>query len=166
MKNSNSFLLVIGALLIGYGLFGSNLGSLISIPISPSVPNVVVVAPLDASLRNDCEKVTAIFRSGKGDRRVDGVKLSNLYSDISKLISLDGENETIKNTDEIRDSNRLAGLLYDLDLKGKYPELSTVTTNVIKNYIGDDNVVLDKNLRQKAVEAFNGLAWAFYEGSK
>jgi hypothetical protein len=163
MKVYNNILLLIGCLLIAYGLFGSNLGSLVSVP---AVSNNVAAAPLDVSLKNDCEKVTAIFRSGSGNKSVDGVKLSNLYSDLAKLISLDGENETVKNTDEIRDANRLAGLLYDLDLKGKYPELAETTTNVVKNYIGDDNVVLDPVLRKRTVEAFNGLAWAFYEGSK
>lgn len=164
MKNSNIFLLVIGALLIGYGLFGSTLKN--SIRPTPVVSVVNIEAPLDPNLRKDCEVVTQTFLKGSGNLKVDGAKLSSLYHDLAKLISLDGENETIKNTDEIRDSNRLAGLLYDLDLKGKYPELSDATNNVVKNYIGDDNVILDKNLRQKAFEAFNGLAWAFYEGSK
>lgn len=164
MKNLNSILLVVGALLIGYGLFGSFIKN--NIGPTPVVSVVSIEAPQDPNLRKDCEVVTQTFLKGSGNLKVDGAKLSNLYSDLAKLISLDSENETIKNTDEIRDANRLAGLLYDLDLKGKYPELSTVTTNVVKNYIGDDNVALDKNLRQKAVEAFNGLAWAFYEGTK
>ena len=164
MKNSNSIILVIGSLLICYGLFSSTIKN--NIGPTPVVSVVSVESPQDPNLRKDCEVVTQTFLKGSGNLKVDGTKLSNLYSDLAKLISLDGENETIKNTDEIRDANRLAGLLYDLDLKGKYPELSAVATNVIKNYIGDDNVILDKNLRQKAVEAFNGLSWAFYEGSK
>jgi hypothetical protein len=165
MKNSNNILLVIGALLVAYGV----LGPVIKNNIGPNpvvVVSTTVEVPLDPSLRSDCEKVINVFKNGNGNKSVDGVKLSNLYTDLAKLISLDSENETVKNTDEIRDANRLAGLLYDLDLKGKYPELSIATTNVIKNYIGDDNVVLDPVLRKKAVEAFNGLAWAYYEGSK
>jgi hypothetical protein len=165
MKNSNTVLLVIGGLLVAYGILGpvikNNMG-----PGPNSVVTTNIEAPLDPSLRKDCEKVITVFQKGSGNKSVDGVKLSNLYSDLAKLVSLDGENETIKNTDEIRDANRLAGLLYDLDLKGKYPELSVTTNDVVKNYIGDDNVVLDPVLRKKAVEAFNGLAWAYYEGSK
>jgi hypothetical protein len=165
MKNSNVVLLVIGGLLVAYGI----LGPVIKNNIGPSpvvVVSTTVETPLDPSLRGDCEKVISVFKNGNGNKSIDGIKLSNLYSDLAKLISLDGENETVKNTDEIRDANRLAGLLYDLDLKGKYPDLTVTTTNVIKNYIGDDNVVLDPVLRKKAVEAFNGLSWAYYEGSK
>jgi hypothetical protein len=165
MKNSNNVLLVIGGLLVAYGV----LGPVIKNNIGPNpvvVVSTIVEAPLDPSLRSDCEKVISVFKNGNGNKSVDGVKLSNLYSDLAKLISLDSENETVKNTDEIRDANRLAGLLYDLDLKGKYPDLSVATNNVVKNYMGDDNVVLDPVLRKKAVEAFNGLAWAFYEGSR
>jgi hypothetical protein len=164
MKLNNNIILVLGGLLVAYGLFGSNFNTIIN--NSPSQDAISVVMPLDPNLKNDCEKVTSVFRSGSGNRKVDGVKLSNLYRDLAKLIGLDGENETIKNTDEIRDANRIAGLLYDLDLSGKYPELTETTTNVVKNYIGDDNVVLDPVLRKRAVEAFNGLSWAFYEGSK
>jgi hypothetical protein len=164
MKNNNIVLLVIGGLLMVYGILGPVIKN--NVPNPVTVVSTIVEAPLDPSLRSDCEKVIGVFKNGNGNKSVDGVKLSNLYSDLAKLISLDGENETIKNTDEIRDANRLAGLLYDLDLSGKYPELTETTTNVVKNYIGDDNVVLDPVLRKKAVEAFNGLSWAYYEGSK
>jgi hypothetical protein len=164
MNNRNLALLLVGGLLIGYGVLGPSIKN--NILPTPVVNTTVLEAPLDPSLRKDCERVTTKFKSGSGNKSIDGLKLSNLYSDLAKLINLDNQNETIKNTDEIRDANRLAGLLYDLDLKGKYPELVETTTNVVKNYIGDDNVVLDPVLRIKAVEAFNGLAWAFYEGSK
>jgi hypothetical protein len=161
MKN-NTFLLIIGSLLLVYGLF-VNL-EINKTPIPNSSP--VVVAPLDPTLKISCEKVITVFKEGSSDRNIDCIKLSNLYNDLAKLIALDNNNEIIKNTDEIRDANRLAGLLYNLDLKGKYPGLAEAANNVIVNYIGNDNVVLDKNLRDKAVEAFKGLAWACYEGSK
>ena len=165
MKNNNIILLVLGGLLISYGL----LGPIIQSNINTNHNRVVVVnveSPLDPSLKKDCEKVIDALKNGSADRNVDGVKLSSLYADLAKLISLDETNEVIKNTDEIRDANRLAGLLYDLNLKGKYPDLVSAANSAVINYVGDDNVVLDKNLRKKAVEAFNGLSWAFYEGSK
>lgn len=164
MNNRNLALLLVGGLLIGYGVLAPSIKT--NIVPTPIVNTTVLEAPLDPSLRKDCEQVTKTFRSGSGNKSVDGVKLSSLYLDLAKLISLDNQNQTIKNTDEIRDANRLAGLLYDLDLSGKYPNLTSETTKTVINYIGDDNVVLDTTLRQKAVEVFNGLAWAFYEGSK
>ena len=166
MKNSTSknILLIIGALLIGYGLIGPSLKNMVN---NNSVVNKVnVVMPLDVSLKSNCEKVTAIFKQGSGDKNYDGLKLASLYSDLAKLISLDAENEVVKNTDQIRDANSLAGKLYDLNLEGKYPDLASTTNNVIVQHIGDDNIVLDTELRKKAVDAFNGLAWAFYEGTK
>lgn len=162
-KNTNIILLVIGGLLVAYGV----IGPVIKPTVSPTpVTSVIVESPLDPNLRKDCEKVIEVLKNGSSDRSTDGLKLSSLYSDLAKLISLDETNEVIKNTDEIRDANRLAGLLYSLDLKGKYPDLASSANSAVVNYIGDDNVVLDKNLRKKAVEAFNGLSWAFYEGSK
>lgn len=162
MKNNNIFVLIIGALILIYGL----LSPVIENNITTNNASVSVVAPLDPALRDNCEKVIETFKNGSGDKKTDGIKLSSLYLDLAKLIALDDKNETIKNTDEIRDANRLAGLLYDLELKDKYPDLANAANNVVIAYIGDDNVVLDPELRKKAVEAFNGLAWAFYEGTK
>lgn len=164
MKPVNNILLFLGALLIGYGLIGPYIKTVSTTP--SSITKVSVVMPLDASLKQSCEKVTEVFKNGSGDKKNDGLKLASLYSDLAKLIELDDADEVIKNTDEIREANRLAGKLYDLDLQGKYPDLTSSATNVIVQYIGDDNIVLDKELRKKAVEAFNGLAWAFYEGSR
>lgn len=162
MNKNNIILLVIGVVLMLFGFFAPSIKNNVNV----NNDTVNVVAPLDPSLKNNCEIVIKTLIDGSSDRKIDGPKLSSLYADIAKLISLDETNEVIKNTDEIRDCNRLAGLLYDLDLKDKYPNLASVTNNVIVDYIGNDNVGLDPELRKKAVEAFNGLSWAFYEGSK
>lgn len=160
MKNKNILLLVIGILLLGYGVV-----SKVYIPQS-SNSSVVVVAPLDNDLKNDCGPVIEAFKNGSSNRVVDGVKLSNLYSDLAKLISLETTDEVVKNTLEIREANKLAGLLYDLRLKDKYPDLAKEANALVVKYIGDDNVVLDDHLRKKAVDVFNALSWACYEGSK
>ena len=163
-KNNNIILLIIGSLLLTYGLIGPLIKS--NLTNNPLNNVVLVSSPLDPVLKDNCEKVIKILKTSNSDRLIDGVKLSSLYSDLAKLIQLDNTNEVIKNTDEIRDVNRIAGLLYDLNLKNKYPKLAEAANNVVKNHIGDNNVVLDGSLRAKAVEAFNGLAWSFYEGSK
>jgi hypothetical protein len=163
-NNTNIIVLTIGGLLLAYGLLGPVIKNNLSTNPINNVP--LVLAPLDPSLKDNCEKVTEILKSGSSDRSVDGVKLSGLFSDLARLIELDGEDEVIKNTDEIREANKIAGAFYNLDLKGKYPDLTQAATYVVVQHIGDDNVALDPELRKKAVEAFNGLAWAFYEGSK
>ena len=53
-----------------------------------------------------------------------------------------------------------------MDMKGKYPNLAIATTGVVVAGIGDENIVLSKELRQKAIDSFRALSWACYEGSK
>ena len=53
-----------------------------------------------------------------------------------------------------------------LDIKGKYEDLPETAQALVLEAIGDDNVLLNKELRAKAVEGFKALAWACYEGSK
>lgn len=160
MKNKNLLLLVVGILLLGYGVV-----SKVYVPQNNNT-SVIVVAPLDNDLKNDCGPIIEAFKNGSADRNIDGIKLSSLYSDLAKLIALEETNEIVKSTIEIREANKLAGLLYDLRLKDKYPDLAKEANALVVKYIGDDNVVLDDHLRKKAVDVFNALSWACYEGSK
>ena len=72
----------------------------------------------------------------------------------------------IKNTEEIRQANKLAGLMLRLDIKGKYEDLPEAAQALVLTAIGDDNVLLNPDLRAKAVNGFKALAWACNEGSK
>lgn len=161
MNKSTKILLLLTALvLLLIGIFKPNL------PFNRNVipvPNVVVTEPSDQNLKNACKEVITILQKGDGS---DALRLSSLYMDIAALIELDGENEVIKTTEDIRQANRLSGLLLRLDIKGKYENLSDATTKVIKTGIGDDDVSLDQEVRKKAVDSFRALAWACKEGSK
>ena len=162
---SKNLLLIIAIGLIILGLFKPNIESLIINP-KPDTPNVVVIdAPVSESLRSKCETVINILKKNN-DRATDGKRLSGLYKDIATLIELDGENEVIKSTEEIRQANSLAGSMLKLDIKGKYPELAAATKDVVVTAIGDDHVMLNKDLRSKAVEGFMALSWACQEGAK
>jgi hypothetical protein len=164
MKN-NTLLLVLGLALVGYGVLKPDLGSLIT-PTVPVINNVVdVEKPLDPDLLSWCDDVIKSFRK-TSDRKADALKLSSLYYDLANLISLDSENEVIKNTLEVREANKLAGILFNLNIKGKYPDLAQACNNLVVIGIGDDDVILDENMRKKAVETFKALSWACYEGSK
>jgi hypothetical protein len=79
---------------------------------------------------------------------------------------LDGEDAVIKTTDEVRQANSLSGVMLKLDMKGKYKDLASSCNSVIQAAIGDDSVLLDKDLRAKAADGFKALAWACNEGSK
>ena len=98
--------------------------------------------------------------------REDGKRLASLYSDMAVLIQLDGDDQVVSNTEEIKETNALAGKMLKLNLKDKYPNLALECSNYVMKMIGNDNITLDSELRTKAVQAFRSLAWACNEGSK
>jgi hypothetical protein len=160
--NNNKILLSIAGLLIIIGLLKPNLDGLFSKP--QPIDSVVLVEPNESFKPAVSAIVNAL--SADSDRKVDGKRLASMANDISTLISLDGENEAIKNTEEIRQINKLIGPMLKLDIKGKYPELAKASQDLIVSVIGDDVLLLDKDLRIKASEAFKALAWAYNEGAK
>ena len=162
--NNKSILLLIGLLLLSIGLFGSKLFETSSI-ITPKT-SVSISEPKDSELRDLCQKVTDSLKNGDSSRFKDGKKLCSLYLDIANLIKLDGDNEIIKTTEEIRQANKISGLLLNLNIKDKYNLLAERANDVISYGIGDDVLQLDKDLRLKAVESFEALAWACNEGAK
>ena len=168
---NNKVVLAIGAVLIVVGVLRPDLSSLIpsnggnDTPVV-NVPEVVVEAPTEPSLKEVADELVKILKAGGEDRRVDGLNLAKLYSDIASLISLDLDNEVVKTTSEIREVNGVAGSLMNLKLKGKYPEFAQTAKKLVVTAIGDDIAVLNDETRSKAVDAFNALAWACYEGAK
>jgi hypothetical protein len=159
--NNKTLLIILAVVLLLIGIFKPDLGKIT--PNNVPVPVLNVVEPKDPELKTVCLEVTKILQKGGSS---DALRLSSLYSDIGDLIALDGENEVIKNTDEIRQANKLSGLLLRLDIKGKYEGLAEAADKVIVTGIGGDDVSLDKELRNKAVTSFKALAWACKEGSK
>jgi hypothetical protein len=159
---NKNVLLIIAALLIAIGIFKPNFNSLLSNP--QPIDSVVLLEPKEEYKDYVSEVITAL--SSDPDRKIDGKRLASMANDVSTLISLDGENETIKNTEEIRQINKLIGPMLKLDIKGKYPKLAQASQNLIVSAIGDDVLLLDKELRIKSSEAFMALAWAYNEGAK
>lgn len=162
---NNKLLLVIGAVLLLIGLVRPN----INLPINNPQPVdniVVVVPPADEELKEKCELVIDVLKNGSSDRKKDGKRLSELYADLAVLIRLDGDNEVVKTTEEIRQANSLSGLMLQMNIKDKYKGLSDATQTVLLSELGDDIVPLDDDLRGKAVKAFMALSWACLEGSK
>jgi hypothetical protein len=158
---NTKILLILAAILIAIGLIKPDLSNLV--PSNNVVPGVEIVEPSDASVKKECEDVIKILKNG--DKK-DAARLRDLYLDLSTLISLDGENEVIKTTEEIKQANSLAGLMLKLDIKDKYPDLAKEGKEVIVSVIGDDIVPLSPELRKQASEAFVSLAWACNEGAK
>ena len=164
MKNNN-LLLAIAGLLVLIGLTKFDLSRLNIVPNRPNTVDVLELPePTDENVKKEADDVVAILK--ESGAKVDAKKLRDLYLDLAKLVELDGEEEVIKNTDEIRQANSLAGLMLRLDIKGKYPNLAKEAKEVVVASIGDDHIILSKELRVKAVEGLNALAWACNMGSK
>lgn len=160
--------LVIGCALLAVGLLKPDLSSVLDWPNKGNnKPSVVdIVKPNNKDLLESCLDVVKSLKSGGRNSVSDAKRLSSLYSDLALLVSLDGENEVIKTTDDVRQANRLSGVMLQLDLKGKYKDLASSCNNVLVAAIGDDSVLLDKTLRAKAVDGFKALAWACDEATK
>lgn len=161
MKLPNSkqlLLLVVGVVLISLGIFKPNL----SIPVQSTdtlLPSV--------ELQEKCQPLVSIFRkSDSPDKKKDAQELAKLYSDLSKLIALDNDDTIIKNTEEIREANKLSGKMLNLGLKDKYENLAETCDDIVKSYIGDENIVLSSELRKRSSEVFDALSWALKEGTK
>lgn len=164
---NNKLLLGVGVALIAIGLFKPDLSNWINAGGTVTRPSVVVVEkPSDKDLEIMALKVVDALRSGGSSRKTDGVKLAELYNDLATLISLSGEDTVIKNTEEIRQANSLAGLMLKMDMKGKYSNLAKSCNDLVVSIIGDDSVPLTDTLRTKSVDGFRALSWACNEGSK
>jgi len=161
---NNKILLVVGIGLLSLGLIKPNLNFPISNPNNNTI--VVVTPPQEKELKDRCQSVIDALIAGSSDRKKDAVRLSELYMDLATLIELDGEDEVVKTTEEVRQANTLCGAMLRMNIKGKYPGLAEAAQIVISSQIGDDIIPLDASLRQKSSEAFRALAWACNEGSK
>lgn len=164
--NNKKILLIIGCGLLGLGLF-NKLPWFNGDPIRPNVSIDIsdIKSPSD-DVKKEALEVVQIFKNAGSSSRNDAIKLRDLYLDLAKLISLDGEETVIKNTEEIRQANSIAGAMFRLDAKNKYPNLAQKAKDVVVSLVGEDQVNLSPELRNKAVEAFNVLAWACNEGTK
>ena len=159
-------ILVLGGLLVLVGLLKPDFSKLIPTNNNSNNNDIVVIeAPSDSNIKKEAEDVVVLlktFPSSKSDFK----RLRDLYLDMGRLVELDGEDLVIKNTEDIRQANSLAGVMLKLDMKNKFPNLAKECKEVIVASIGDDNILLSKELRPKGVDGFNALAWAFNEGSK
>ena len=157
-------ILIVGALLILIGLTKVDLTDII--PSAPKAIDVMeLAAPIDPNVKKEAEEVIVLLKGYNGSKS-DFKKLRNLMLDLGRLVELDGEDTVIKNTEDIRQANSLSGVMLRLDIKGKYPDLAKESKDVVVTAIGDDNINLSSELRAKAVDSFNALAWAYNEASK
>jgi hypothetical protein len=165
--SKKTIVLLIGAALIGIGLLKPDLSFLYNLTtISVATDRLDIKVPTDTVIKEKAIEVTKALKTGSKDRKYDGVELAKLYRDLALLIKMDNENQIIKTTDEIREANSVSGMLLNLNLVDKYPDLAESCENVVVTAIGLDNIPVSAEIRSKTVEAFEALSWATYEGSK
>jgi hypothetical protein len=167
----NRLLLALGVVLLAVGILKPDLSNIWPIinntPVIATTESYVTTPPKDAALLEQAKNlVTVLSAFNDPDKKLDFLKLSSLYHDLAILISLDEENMVIKNTASIREANSLSGTMLRLNLKDKYEKLAELNSALVTTGIGNDDVMLDTNQRQKAVEVFEALSWAYYEGSQ
>ena len=158
----NKLVLFVGVVLVLFGIFKPDLSNL-SLPVGGSTvcvtSNHVADAPANEALLNKARAITEVLlASDDSTRKSDCIKLSSLYCDIATLIELDKTDLVIADTSTIREVNSVAGKMLRLDIKDKYPNLAELAKDLVVTNIGDDDVILDEELRLKAVEAFRALS--------
>jgi hypothetical protein len=165
--NNKTIILLIGSVLIAVGVFKPDLSAVYNF-ITPSITTTVLETkvPTDLVIKEKAVEVTKALKTGSKDRKYDGVELAKLYRDLALLIKMDNENQIVRTTDEIREANSVGGMLLNLNLVDKYPDLAESCENVVVTAIGLDNIPVSAEIRSKTVEAFEALSWATYEGSK
>jgi hypothetical protein len=162
--SQKNVLLGLATLLIIIGLLKPQFANIL-VPNKPVTVDVLELsAPTDEAVKKEADDVVALLK--EAGAKTDAKRLRDLYIDLAKLVELDGQDEVIKSTEEIRQANSLTGVMLRLDIKGKYPNLAKETKEVVVSAIGDDQILLSKELRAKAVEGLNALAWACNLGSK
>jgi hypothetical protein len=162
--SQKNILLALATLLIVIGLFKPEFSNILG-PNKPVVVDVLELPePKDETVKKEADDVVALLK--EAGAKNDARRLRDLYIDLAKLVELDGEDEVVKSTEEIRQANSLTGVMLRLDIKGKYPNLAKEAKEVVVSSIGDDQILLSKELRAKAVEGLNALAWACNQGSK
>jgi hypothetical protein len=163
MNIDKKILLGLGGLLILLGLLKPEFSDLLK-PRPSAVDVLELSTPTDEIIKKEADDVVVVLK--EAGAKSDARRLRDLYLDLAKLVELDGEDEVIKSTEEIRQANSLTGVMLRLDIKGKYPNLAKEAKEVVVAAIGDDQILLSKELRVKAVEGLNALAWACNQGSK
>jgi|TARA_B100001094_G_C18191388_1_gene807482 hypothetical protein len=168
---SKKLWLILGGILIVIGILKPDLSNFnIRLPVnqpSCNLENYVIDAPSDTELLEKARAVSKILKqSDDSTRKSDSLKLSALYSDIATLIEIDGDDKIISDTASIREVNSLSGKMLRLDVKNKYQGLADKAKDLLISAIGEEDVVLDDETRNKAVDAFRALSWAFYQGSQ
>jgi hypothetical protein len=150
--------IVFAILLTAFGLFG-----LPDMPsMSSSTPGVSVKEPSEAMKK----VVSPVVRIVTKMNAIDRLWLQNIYQNASKVVSADGivEPPVISTTAGLR-AIHVAILKFIWkgmagNPPGQYEGLSDAIESAMDEVIGDEHRQLTPELRSKAAELFDAIAWA------
>ncbi len=151
--------LIAALLLAAYGVFG--LPSLPKLSV-PSLSASVVREPSEAMKSTVKPVVRAVSKMSPIDR----LWLQTIYSNAAKVVAADGivEPQVIVSTEGLR-AIHVAILKFIWrgmaeNPPGEYEGLSEAIEGVVDEVLGEDQRSLTPELRAKAVEVFDAIAWA------
>lgn len=153
MKNR----IAIAVLLAAFGIFGL-----------PDVSGVFVSSPVVVKEPSDSMKsvVRPVVRAVSSMSAIDRLWLQGIYSNAAKVVAADGvvEPQVIVTTEGLR-AIHVAILKFIWkgmagNPPGQYEGLSEAIEGAMVETIGDDRRVLTPELRAKAVDLFDAIAWA------
>lgn len=159
---NNKVLLIIAVALIGLGIMKPDWNWPV---VSIDTPVVIErelkpLKPNDKEVLELCNQVIEVLKNGDGNVKLDAPRLRDFYLDLATIYQLDEKEGIIKTTEDIRNANSMAGHMLRMDLNKKYEGYNAACSAVVASQIGTKNIVLDKEIRTKAVQAFLYLAWA------
>ena len=110
--------------------------------------------PESSELRDKCKLVKDIFEaSSSKDKKQDARRLSDLCMDLATLVELDGDQEVVKTTEEIRQANSLSGAMLRMNIKGKYVRKKRTPVPAAPLFAFLKNVV-HKNVKVIVLDAY------------
>tara|TARA_R100000008_G_scaffold84592_1_gene72411 strand:- start:681 stop:1160 length:480 start_codon:yes stop_codon:yes gene_type:complete len=139
------------------GLFGDQMaGMLDGMRNHPSSVTVLASEP-SPELKESVKGIPVLITGS--DAAVDKIQISDYFNQVANVIRDDPG--FINNTQIVRRFNSTAGQINfaGQSLKDKYNGLGSAIDDLIKNAIGNENVELDKEKRDKLVNLLKAIAW-------
>ena len=148
--------MIIVIICIGLGLFWNQFTSVIDRVVDTPLVSISITEPtpeLQETVKDISELVT-------GDDAVkDKLLISDYFNQLANVVRDDPG--LINTTETFRRFNSTAGQINfaGQSLKDKYNGLGSAIDDLIKNAIGNENVELDKEKRDKLVNLLKAIAW-------
>jgi len=133
-------------------------------PLPNPNPDSIVVPEPHEYYKQKVIPITTLLNGP--DAKKDSIELAKFYLDFANIIMRD--KEIITHVRHIREANVSAGnlMFQQTGMQGKYPGLSEMLNNIVKEVLGLEDKELTNTTRQYAQDTFKAIAWACLESGK